>query len=219
MANNHIKFEGDIALFSKFIRTGTWNTVFARHVRKATIKNCLYMIREIKQAIRDKNYTANAQLTLALKKGDIPLLDEKNLFDAITYQLQSSFNAEIGIFNAQSSGGVSSGPVPMRKLTELMHTGYTITVTPAMRAAIMAALMGQRNKKTKRLTGRAKASLKHMAKQSGSGNKTFRVPPRPFLTAVWQRPDMQKMIQRNWREALEQAFLEAGAKDGDHRNK
>jgi len=175
------------------------------------------MIKAVKEEIRNRKYAANAQMTLALKKGNIPLLDERNLFNAITYELSSSFNAEIGVFNSQSTGGVSSAPIGMQKLTELMHTGYTIKVTPKMRAAMMLAIMGKKTKSGRKLTKSAKAALSGMTK--GSGVSVYRVPPRPFLSAIWKRPDIQKMIQNNWRQALEQAFLEAGAKGGDHKDK
>lgn len=219
MANNVIKFTGDYQLFMRFISAGTWNTVFARAIRRATIKNCLYLVKAIKQEIRQKKYTANAQLTLALKKGSIPLLDEKNLFDAITYQLENSFYAEVGVFSGrESSGGVKSSPIDMQHLTELLHTGYVIRVTPKMRAAIMAALMEKRNAK-QRLTRKAKSALRSMASRTGSGAQTYRVPPRKFLTDVWERQDIQNMIRQNWRDALEQALLEAGAKDGENKDK
>ena len=152
-------------------------------------------------------FTSDSPLTIALNSGkDIPLYKEGNLFKAIQFKLNNSFKAEVGIIkNSNSTGGVDGNTIEMQKLVELMHTGYNIRVTTAMRRAIMAKLneLGVENN-----SGVQKPKV-----------EIWHVPPRPFLTDIWNNPKTEKILKKNWIEALEIFFKRQGAKDGEHRYK
>lgn len=206
-SRNFIQLTGDVKLFKKFLNKNFWNGNLEKEIKEATLKNCLYLTSEVKQAIRDKKYQENSPLTIALNSGkDIPLYKEGNLFKAIQFKLNNSFKAEVGIIkNSNTTGGVDGNIIEMQKLAELMHTGYNIRVTTAMRRAIMAKLneIGVENN-----SGVQKPKV-----------EIWHVPPRPFLTDIWDNPKTEKFLKKNWIEALEKFFKRQGAKDGEHRYK
>lgn len=220
MAGTALIITGDVELFRKFTRRDLLNKNMQREIRKATIKNSLLIIREVGLKIRAKEFQKNTPLTLALSKGVIPLLKEKNLLDAMSFELRSSFESEVGFLSKkESTGGVTGQTRDIQKVVELMHTGYTITVTPKMIAAIMASL---RNRKTKKgnLSGGAKKALKAFEDtEGGGGRRVFRVAPRPFMKTVLTDPKLRRQIQQNWREALEKVWKIQGAKGGEHRDR
>ena len=213
MAKNRIEITGDVDVFKKFLDPRNWNVNIDRAIKQATMKNCLYLTREVRDGIRERRYEANSPLTLALNPGkDIPLFKEGNLFNAIEFKLKTSFQAEVGVIrNSNTTGGVTGQNIQMYKLVEMMHEGYTITVTPAMRRAIMAAL----NEKGQLDT----LSTESNASEAPTGNTTYFVPPRKFLTDIWEDPKIDKVLQQNWREGLEQFFKWQGAQDGEHRDR
>ena len=215
---SRITFTGDIQSFKQFTNPNLWQGNLEREIKKATIANALFLIREIKLNIRNSNFEPNSELTLALTRGNKPLLKEKNLFDAIGKKIFNSFTAEVGIVSKrQSTGGVTNQTIQMKKLVELMEDGYIITITQKMIAAINARLQESRTKSGK-LTKKAAAGL---AVLSGGSGKTFSVVSRPIFSKVFKddAPRINRIMQANWRKALEGTFKMQGAKDGEHRDR
>jgi hypothetical protein len=205
--------KGDVAEYKRFLTPNSTLPILEREIKRATIDNSLYLVSQVKQQIRDRRFTANAPLTLALSRGNLPLLKEKNLFDAIGFTLKTSFEAEVGLTERKlSTGGVKSRPTALEKIVLLLHDGFTIDVTDDMRAAIMAALRKSKGRK-------AKSAQKQASERSGRGRTVWRVPPRKFLTTVFRNLAIQERLRRRWREAVEAAFLKAGAKGGDHKDR
>jgi hypothetical protein len=217
--SNTITFEGDISAFEIFTDQTRFNGALEREVRRAMIKASLYLIKEVKQRIKDKKYIKNTPLTLVLAGGrkDTPLLKIKNMVDAISYMLKDSFEAEVGfVKDSKTTGGVKSPPYDMKRVVTRLHEGCTITVTPRMRKAIIMALTGTKTKKgnVKRSAQEALTIFKYV---KGSG--VWRVPARPFLSDVFQDKEIQKNLQSIWREALEKTWLAQKVKDGEHRDR
>lgn len=217
------KFEGDVEEFAKFTDPKILDGTFEKEIRKATIRNALFLLKEIKTRIRERQYEANSPLTIALAGGrkDIPLLKTKNLVNAIVHKLETSFKAEVGFMaNRNATGGASGSRVKLKKVVELMHEGYTITVTPKMRQAIAASLT-QRSKSGK-ITKKSQTLLRALS-LAGTFNsdrdRTYRVPPRPFMTKVFESKLVNRQIQREWREALERVWTIQGAKGGDEKDR
>ena len=213
-----LKLSGDFELFSQFMDGEKFKPVFEREIKRATLKNCLYCVAAIKTEIKQRRYEENGPLTLALTRNSIPLLKEKNLVDAIAYRLDSALQAEIGIIGThESTGGVTRKTYDLVKVATLLHEGYLIKITPKMVAAIMAAL---RYAKALKHRGASRA-LGAIEKNEGSTGFTagvWRVPPRPFMTQVLERPDIEERIRKTWREALEIIYQKMGAKDGEHKD-
>ena len=216
------KFDGDIEEFTKFTDPKILDGTFEREIRKATIKNCLIILKAIKTAIRERKYLENAPLTIALAGGrkDIPLLKTKNLVDSLAHKLHSSFMAEVGLIkDKRSTGGASKSPIKLMKVVELMHTGYIIKVTPKMRRAIAAALTEKT--KTGKLTKKSKRNMTALS-LAGTFNTdketVYKVPKRPLFSDVFESKLLNREIQRNWREALERVWKVQGAQDGEEKD-
>ena len=157
-------------------------------------------------------FDKNANLTLALARGTIPTVKEKNLADAITHKLLSSFKAEVGIIkNTQSTGsavGITKSTINMEQLVTMMESGYTIKITPKMIFSIFAALAeGQQ------------AGDDLGAEFESRGKRFFRVPPRKVLSAVLGDKRINKLIQKEWRKGLQNTFKRMGAKNGEWRDR
>ena len=208
-----IEITGDVNAFIKFLTASSTLPILESEVRRGTIKASLFLITKVKEAIKARRYTSNSPLTLALTRGDIPLLKEKNLFDALGFELKNSFESEVGVMKGRkSTGGVASPPHDLQKIALLLHEGYTIDVTPEVRAAIFHALRERGGR-------RAKSALRAIDQNEGQGVRKYRVRPRKFLSSVFKNPSNQEKVKRIWREAMETAFRRAGAKDGDHRDR
>jgi hypothetical protein len=200
-----LKITGDIPAFKNFINSSTFDRDMRRVISVATKKNVLYLIKEIKQRIRARDYEKNSALTLALNKNSIPLLKEGNLFDAIDHKMITAFKTEVGIIaDKNSSSNLSGKTIGLHKLTELMHEGYVIKVTPAMKRAVAIAL--------NEVSGKKRKKLEKSSSDESTGTDVWIVPPRPFLTDVWKDPRVESMLRRNYREAIERVFKMRGAK-------
>lgn len=203
---------GDIKSFLRFTDPRINRRILEREMRKATIRSSLFLVKQVKRAIRKRRFTKNSELTIALakaggkKRSTIPLLKEKNLSDAIAFELKTAFHSEVGLVkDAKTSGGVFSPPEDMKKVAFLLHEGYTIDVTDAMKAAIAIALreIGDR---------RAAKSLSVMERNKGKGKTTWRVPPRKFFAIVFKNSKNRKVVQKNWRIAIQRAFAKSSGK-------
>lgn len=221
MPQEGIVFTGDVEEFRKFTNGEAFNGVLQKHVRKALIKASLLLLKEIKQRIRDKKYEKNSTLTIRLMGGkkDVPLAKKLNLFRAMAYKLNGIWMSEVGFLSsAKSTGGATGKSIDIKKVVELMHSGYTINVTPKMLAAIFKSFDKMRTKKG-RHTKNARETLAFFQNKGGGGKTIWRVPPRPFMTEVLNDPKVDLMIRQCWREALEGTFKEQGAKGGEHKDK
>ena len=200
------KFEGDIKIFQKFMNPARTSKIIEQEIKKATLTNALFLIKAIQKNMRNKTFKKNSPLTLALKQSKNPLINERNLFDAIRHKLKNSFEAEVGIIrNQNSTGGFGGKTIPMQKLVELMERGYTIKVTPKMKQAIAIKLKG--------------LNIPQAEDSNSDGNTTYFVPPRPLFSTVFKDSRVSLEIQKRYSLGLEKAFLRMGAQGGDHRNK
>jgi len=214
------RITGDTVKFDKFLMSPKFRKNLERQMRRATTLNSLLVIKAMGRKIRDRGFEDNTDLTLTLTKGQIPLLKDKNMLDAMSYNLRNAFESEVGwLGGRESTGGVTGQTIPMQKLVELVHDGYMITVTPKMVAAIMGAL---RNRKTKsgRLTKKAKGALKAFeGTEGGGGRGQWKVVGRPFVEQVLTDPELIRTIRKNWADAIARAYLAQGATGGEHRNR
>lgn len=208
-----LKMTGDIKDFEKFTKVSTFGPDLDRAIKKATIRNSLFLIKKIKDNIRNREFDSNSELTLAMKNSDLPLLNQRNLWKAIDFKLMNSFVSEIGVVSEKGSTGSQFGKaksqVNIKTLVELMEDGYEITVTDKMKQAIAIAL----NKDQPRKVSRTRTVQK--LKTGG----TYTVPSRKVFTTVWDDPTIERVLQANWRKALEDMWKDRGAKNGEEKDK
>lgn len=216
------KLTGDVQRMGKFLDRRFFDKNAQRVVKKTVIRAALYLVKETKRRIRKRDYHPNSEMTLALKRTSIPLLDQKNLFDAITHKMLNSFSAEVGFFKGQSTGGVTGKNIDMQKLVTLMHEGYTIEVTNKMRRALIGALRNQQTKKG-RLTGRARKMLKEMEdaadRAPGQAKQFYKVQKRPFMIAVFRSKKVDRELAKIWEGGMGELWKLQGATGGEHKNR
>lgn len=216
------KMTGDVQRFRRFFNMQNWTGNLDKNLRRATLRNALFLQKKVKKLIREEEYKANSELTLSLKGSNKPLIDQRNLWNAIDTVLYDSFSGEVGILrNAGSTGskfGLAKSQINIKHLVEMMESGYVIKVTDKMRQAIAMTLQNDKTSKGK-LRARSRKALERIAGARGKGKNTFVVTARPLLSKVFNDPATKRVLIHNWRVGLEGAFLAGGLKDGEHKDK
>jgi len=212
MAELSLVITGDVQSFLNFTDVDLHSAAIRREIKRATIKSSRFLIRQIKKTIRNKRFTPNSELTLALakrggsKRSTFPLRKFNNLVKALEFELKSAFESEVGLIkDTQTSGGVTGQTESMKKVAFLLHTGYTIDVTKAMRQAIVIELRKINDRRSRRI-------LRSMEERTGKGKSSFRVPPRRFFTMTFKNPAVQRVVKNNWKVAIERAFSSTSGK-------
>lgn len=205
---------GDVNAFVKFLTAGNTLKHVEREIRRATIKASLFLVNQLKQKIRtQRGLRPNTPLTLALSPGELTLLKEKNLFDALGFTLKSAFESEVGIPQGRkSTGGVTSGPEELQKVIFKLEKGFTIDLTPQVRAAIIFGLRERGGRA-------ANEAIQGFEKNTGNAKSQIRVKPIKLMSSVFNNTANREKVKRIYRAGLEEAFKRSGAKDGDHRDK
>jgi hypothetical protein len=125
---------------------------------------------------------ANSPLTILTKRGNRPLIDTRRLQQAIkiaaNWEGRGTSRTLWGAVGVQWGARTRNGR-DLVVVARTLHEGGTVRVTKAVRAAVFAELrrrgQGNRNKYTKGvfLTG-------------GSGARTWRIRPRPFIRVPFE---------------------------------
>jgi hypothetical protein len=173
-----------------------------KHVGRATGRNALWLLREIRKGIQSGRYTANAPLTEAIKGSGKPLVDKGDLFQSIAMHQESPMVAFVGIHKTNKA----------YNLGVTLHEGVEINVTQRMRglffvlwlASIGAIPHGD-------LTGRAQDLFSRYKNWKPLDDKTtkIRIPPRRFISDVYNRQAVRKRIITNFKNALREGLIAA----------
>lgn len=213
MAGTEFKFTGDWRKLKYVVDPKRFETALQQNMLRATQFNGMLVVAEIRRRIRAKRYAPNAPLTVLLKRSTKPLVDDGDLFSAVTSNVMSPTHVFVGILRqARASDGTS-----LVNIAQLLHEGGTIRVTEAMRGmfALLADYAAGRIKK-EQLDGRALEianELKGRIKQIRpfkATTTTLIIPPRRFLLEVFRDPAVLKKIKANWEKALK-ATLKAAS--------
>lgn len=124
----------------------------------------------VKKITRERPFAPNAALTIAIKKSSTPLVDNGDLVGSIGHEVvDGGMTLRMGVSSPKTKSG--------RYLYEILHNGATITVTPAVRAAVFAKL---RNAVGDSAFKAMRTNLK------GPGARVWHIPARPFLTDLFE---------------------------------
>jgi len=209
MAKIEFKITGDWDKMAKALDPERFKANLEANLSRATSFNGMMVVGEIRRRIKAKKYASNAALTVLIKKSSTPLVNDGDLFGAITSQTIDAYSTFVGILRTASTGEGK----PLTNLAELLHSGATIQVTEHMRNMfILLSEVGQGKREASELTGRAAeiaAALGPRIKQIKPlrpSTTHIAIPPRPFLTSVLYDPLIHKKCQKNWQKAVEAAF-------------
>lgn len=169
----------------------------------ATEQNGVYVRSMIKRSIR-KSWTKNALLTSRIKGSTKTLFDFGDLHGAITYKVVDWDTVFVGVLKqAKSKSGEK-----LANITEAIHDGATINVTPRMRAMFWYLYMVSIGKMPEsKLTGRARIIWerwqgKTVFKPLRTATTQIRIPKRPFMRKVFESKAVQAWVKRNWTSAV-----------------
>ena len=187
-----LTLKGDWQKFRMWVAAFEGN--LSKASRAAVKKSVQFALAEIDKGIRGGNYAALSSLTAQIRGmenyGNTPLLRTGGLIRAVTTEIVDDFTGIVGVKkNASTSrrGRDASGRFSseaMANIAELLHEGTTIKITPAMRRAF-----------ARKFGGRLSVS-------GGAGKSTIRIPPRPFIGAVFDNPAFVKRVERFFADEL-----------------
>ncbi len=182
-----VTFKGVIKQFKDLTNPSKLKAAIRKNVKIATIRNTLIYQAKIKNNISRKKFAKNAKLTLFLKgTSKPPLVDSKQLNNAIEVSLKSAFLGEVGILNSDSREA---------NLARILQSSSVIKITPSVRAAIFAKMRNRRGKVPKKVRSlRSKGFIK--------------VPARKFLEVVFSSQKLKRKAFIEYELAMRRAFKE-----------
>lgn len=187
----------------------TFRANLETNIGKATSMNGMMFRAEIRKRIKTRRYQSNSPFTILLKKSSTPLINDGDLFGAVTSRRLDAYSVFIGVLR----GTVDSDGKSIVNLAELLHNGGTIPVTEGMRNMfIMLWQVGQGKRDPATLDGRAAEMAKALGKNIRNikplkdSTKSIHIPPRPFLASVFNDPAMHKKARANWEKAVKATF-------------
>lgn len=218
MGKIELKMTGDWKRMAAALDPKRFEANLQANIHKATKFNGMMVRAEVRRRIKGRKYEANAPLTVLVKRSSTPLVDDGDLFGAVTSKDIDAYSVFVGILRSATSKDGRS----LTNIAEFLHSGGNIPVTEAMRGMfILLSEVGQGKREVASLEGRAAEMAKalkgrikniHPLKQS---TKFIVVPPRPFLTSVLEDPIVLKRCEKNWRKAAMAAFKDqASGKTG-----
>lgn len=176
-------------------------------IRQATKQNGAYVRMMIKKSIH-KSWTQNALFTRRIKGSSKTLFDFGDLHGAITYKVINWDSVFVGVMKqAKAKSGAK-----LANVTEAIHDGATINVTPKMRSMFWYLYMVSIGKMPEsKLTGRAKSIWerwrgKTIIKPLRASTTTIRIPKRPFMRKVFESRTVKSWVKQNWVRAIDRAL-------------
>lgn len=154
--------------------------------RQATKKAVLFMLSKIDERIRSGRYKKLSPLTKLMRQmegfGDTPLLRRGGLVRALTTDVVSAFEGNVGLLKTVKGKG---GPKDFTNIGPLLHDGGRIKITAAMRRAFA--------RRINRLAAKQGVSLLN---NRGSSKNVVRIPSRPFMSEVFDDPMVAAQVEQ-----------------------
>ncbi len=170
-----------------------------KNLQKASQVNALLATKIVRDTIKNGDFTRNRPLTIAIKGSAKPLVDDGDLFGAVTSVVVSPTKMFVGILKKD---GVFN-------IAVTLHNGATINVTPAMRGLFFVlSQVSQGKASPSKLKGRAAELYEDFQgwKALKESTKAIVIPARPFMRKAFKSKKMKKLIGDNWKVALQTTF-------------
>lgn len=154
---------------------------------------------QVRRVIKSAPFLGNRPLTMAIKKSSKPLVDQGDLYGAITSQVLSYNSAFVGVLKTNANYNVALA----------IHEGVLIPVTPKMRSMFWHLWLKSEVDPGIELTGRAAelwARFQGPWYPIGFGTKVIVIPSRPFIKAAFRSRTMRRRVREIWAAALQRAM-------------
>lgn len=169
--------------FLQMLKKGDYNRVFRMKLRRTNKRLAMLGAARLSQEIRSGQHAPNSPLTAWLKKSSKPLVNHADLLGSVAGKVGSNwYSFYVGVKRTTPNG---------KNLAHMLETGFTIKVTPKMRALFF-----------------------HWARESGGRFKGLkastthiRVPPRPYMRqAFFDDKAFQTLLQEEWKNVIHATF-------------
>lgn len=206
--NYEVRFKWDSGLDKFIVFTTALSGELAPIATKAMKKATLMALTEITDRIRAGRYKKLAPLTGMMRSldgyGQTPLIRSGALLRAITKDVLGPYSGVVGINkNARGKRGRDKQTgkftsAEIANIAETLHEGARIKITPEMKQAFAR---------------RMRAALKKngggsMLQRRGSSKGVIRIPPRPFIKAVFEDDAfVRKVEELFWSELYKNAGI------------
>lgn len=203
MAVTEFKIKG-LRRWEKALKKGPFNAALKKNIKRATTLNAMLAAKEMRRVITAGVPPGNADLTVAIKGSTKTLVDQGDLFQAITYRSTGPMEAFVGVFRTSDVFNVAA----------IVHEGATVNVTPAMRGLFFmlwkASEAAEGRGKMPTLTGRAADlwSRNQVWRPLKKETRAIVIPGRPFAEKAFRNPALRKQAEKNWAEAVQSTFRE-----------
>ena len=171
-----------------------------RNIGKALQLNGQVAVRAVRKTIQGSVAPANAGLTTFIKGSSKPLVDNGDLFKAITSKKVGPLAMFVGVLRSNRSFNIAV----------VVHNGARIRVTDKMRGMFFALALASAGKlDPEKLKGRAAelwAKRKGGWKPLGAGKGLITIPKRPFIEITFGDSGMKKKMTKNFTKAAALAF-------------
>ena len=201
---------------SGIVRVGGWKRLRAaldpkgtekrlrKYVALATNLNARQVAAAIRREIKTGSLEPNAALTIDVKGSEKPLVGrDGELFRAITGEAENWKRGKAGVLRAAGD--------PLVNIGIALHEGYTLAVTPKMRALfnlLWLVTSGQKDPNTLK-PGRAKDLYDMNPKAKwypiDPSTTAIVVVGRPFVKNAVEDPAVRDRVFENYRQAVERA--------------
>ncbi len=188
MARLKVDFKGDVKALKVFMNKRKFKKLLDDEIGKATIKNSLILVAEIKTRVQQKKFKKNARVTQLIKGSNKPpIVDSNDLLAALQRQVVNSFKAVVGY----------TPGTPQAELAQKIQKGFKTKITPEVRAAIFGKLK------------EAGVNIDSLADRRTRG--VLQSSKRPFLDETFRDFQLQETMRRNWKLATRK-FLKKASK-------
>lgn len=164
-----------------------------KHVRQATLKNGLIAESKIKEAINKGKVPGraktNADLTIAIKGSDRPLVDSGQLTKSISSEVQSWKLVFVGVNRNRTVTDENGKKTGIITIAQTLHDGAAINVTAKMRRFFFWMAFDK------------ESPFRGVVKPLKASTKKIIIPPRPFLH-VALADKLVKRYTNNWNKAV-----------------
>lgn len=176
-----------------------------KEIKRANGFNGKLVEGRMRKTIQEGSFKSNAALTTFIKGSAKPLVDDSDLYQAITS------------VSAPEAGGIDEVFIGIKRsdhknfnIALAVHEGYTLKVTPKMRGLFFFLWKASEDPKVaSKLTGRAKQLFDRRPggwKPLGKETTAITTPARRFVEVTFNDAALEKQVRDNWERAIQAAM-------------
>jgi hypothetical protein len=200
VARTGFKLDAGFKRLEMLLKPGRFQAALQKNMGQALAMNGLVAVKAIRKTIKEGVDPPNAGLTKFIKGSSKPLIDNADLWRAVTWKKVEPLAIFVGVLRTNDSFNVA----------KIVHDGASVRVTDKMRAMFFALWLASEGKlDPNKLKGRAAELWARRSggwKPLGSGKGTITIPSRPFIEITFADASMKKKMAKNLSAAAARAL-------------